>query len=68
MTPEQLNACSPEQASQWFMQTNTASRWIKSMVNSRPFVDKAQVKAVAQQHWQATVSYTHLTLPTILRV
>ena len=35
------------------MQTNTASRWVRCMVDSRPFADKAQVKALAQQHWQA---------------
>lgn len=36
MTPEQLNQCSTEQATKWFMQTNTAFRWVQLMVESRP--------------------------------
>lgn len=53
MTPEQLNQCSTEQATKWFMQTNTAFRWVQLMVESRPFTSKTQVKSQARQHWQA---------------
>ena len=35
---------------------------------SNVIIEQADIYSVADDHWHATVSYTHLTLPTILRV
>jgi len=48
----QLNALTPEQANDWFMQTCTATKWCQLMSSSRPFHSIADIEQTAGKHWQ----------------
>ena len=51
MTLNELNELSPEAAHTTFMQCCTASRWVDTMVSSRPFQSLQQCQDRALEHW-----------------
>ena len=51
MTLSELNHLPEREANHAFMQCCTASTWVKSMVNSRPFVDVKSLYQSADEHW-----------------
>ena len=52
MSLESINSATKVQARQMFLQCCTSSRWIDSMVESRPYSSSEQLKQAADQNWQ----------------
>ena len=52
MTVQSINEANTEQAKHLFLQCCTSERWIKSMVNARPYANSQDVRSQADDNWR----------------
>ena len=60
MTLDDLNHLSEEDAEHAFMQCCTSSSWVKKMIESRPYANRAALNAAADANWQGLAEADYL--------